>query len=240
MWFTLTLTLFLATPTPRGAPPADAAPFAGLPSAAEVTFTDYLETRKKLGQTLEVLETRTERGTTRAVLLERTGCLRGWVVLTSTAATSKTGAPGFEATEFFDRDCKNPSPLMHFARLQDALRRRDTATATRYLDNELHFPLATEGASRQTRQTRKTLTGALVINALSDPKARPPLPLCDLTHELPSCQAATTPDASGSTPWTCECTSTKRRLTYELRLLEPSLGADSRVQLTSVKERHTR
>lgn len=240
MWFTLTLTLFLATPAPKGAPPADPDPFAGLPSAAAVTFTDYLETRKNLGQTLEVLETRTEKGTTRAVLLERTGCLRGWIVLSSTAAKSKSEAPSFEATELFERDCKQPGPLMHFARLQDALSRHDTATATRYLGRDLHFPLATEGAGHPTR---KTLTGELVVSALKkalkdapkNPKAKPPLPLCDLTRESVSCTTKGSPEN-----WTCECASEKRRVTYELRQLEPTLGADSPVQVVSIKERLTR
>lgn len=236
MWFTLTLTLFLATPAPKGGPAPDTDPFAHLPSAAAVTFTDYLETRKKLGQTLEVLETRTEKDTTRAVLLERTGCLRGWIVLSSTAAKSKSEAPSFEATELFDRDCSKQGPLMHFARLQDALRRHDTATATRYLGRDLHFPLATEGAGRPTR---KTLTGELVAAALKEapknPKAKPPLPLCDLTRESVSCTAKSSPEA-----WTCECASEKRRATYELRQLEPTLGADSPIQVVSVKERLTR
>lgn len=240
MWFTLTLTLFLATPAPKGAPPADTDPFGHLPSAAAVTFTDYLETRRKLGQTLEVLETRTEKDTTRAVLLERTGCLRGWIVLSSTAAKSKSEAPSFEATELFDRDCKQPGPLTHFARLQDALRRHDDVIATRYLGTDLHFPLATEGAGRPTR---KTLTGELVAGALREAvknapknaKAKPPLPLCDLTRESVSCTARTSPEA-----WTCECASEKRRVTYELRRLEPTLGADSPVQVVSVKERLAR
>lgn len=236
MWFTLTLTLFLATPAPKGGPPADADPFAHLPSAAAVTFTDYLETRRKLGQTLEVLEARTEKDTTRAVLLERTGCLRGWIVLSSTAAKSKSEAPSFEATELFDRDCKRPGPLMHFARLQDALRRHDNASATRYLGSDLHFPLATEGAGRPTR---KTLTGELVATALrdglKDPKAKPPLPLCDLTREAASCTAQASAEA-----WTCECASEKRRVTYELRQLEPTLGADSPLQVVSIKERLAR
>lgn len=236
MWFTLTLTLFLATPTPKGAPTADTAPFAGLPSAAAVTFSDYLETRRKLGQTLEVLETRTEKDTTRAVLLERTGCLRGWIVLSSTAAKSKSEAPSFEATELFERDCKQPGPLMHFARLQDALRRRDTTVTARYLGTDLHFPLATEGAGRPTR---KTLTGELVASALKgaqkDPKARPPLPLCDLTRETASCKAQASAEA-----WTCECVSPGRRVSYELRQLEPTLGADSPLQVVSIKERLAR
>lgn len=229
MWFTLTLTLFLATPAPKGAPPADTAPFAGLPSAAAVTFTDYLETRRKLGQILEVLETLVEKDTTRAVLLERTGCLRGWIVLSSTAAKSSSEAPGFEATELFDRDCKQPGPLMHFARLQDALRRRDAALAARYLGTDLHFPLATEGASRPTR---KTLTGDAVASALKDPRAKAPLPLCELTRETVSCTTK-----AGSEAWTCECVSSRRRVTYELRSLEPALGVESPVQVVSIKER---
>lgn len=237
MGLLLTLALFFATPTPKGAPPADTDPFAHLPSAAAVTFTDYLETRRKLGQTLEVLETKTENSTTRAVLLERTGCLRGWIVLSATAARSKSEAPSFEAIELFDRDCKAPGPMMHFARLQDALRRRDAATATRYLGTDLHFPLAIEGQ----KMTRRTLTGDAVVTALKDPKAKPPLPLCDLTRELASCVARNAPDASGSTPWTCECSSSKRRVIYEMRQLEPTLGApDSPIQVVSVKERLTR
>ena len=227
MWIALTLTLFLTAPK---APE----PFSGLSSAARAMFTDYLETRAKLGRTFEVVAEANERGQSRAVLLDRTGCVRGWVVLTSVAP--KKGAeqaPSFEAVEYVGLDCKKPSPIAHFARIQDALGRRDAALAKAYFAPELHLPVATEGRGRPTR---RTLTGDDVVAALKDPKAKT-LPICVLTSEVPSCTRADGPDASGSVPIQCVCNSPSRQVTYELRELEPALGADSPIQVVSVKER---
>lgn len=230
MWFLLSLTLVLAAP--RNGPTPD--PFAGLPSAAQAAFTDYVETRQKLGQTLELLETRTLRGETRALFLEKTTCLRGWVVLSSTAPQKPTDAPTFEAREFFDQDCKAPGPMTHFARLMYGLARRDATAAATYFDKDLHLPVAVES---KNKMTRKTLTGDAISRALTDPKQKPPLPLCDLFVDTPSCTHAATADTSGTIPITCECVSAGRRLTYEMRVLEPSLGPNSRVQVVSVKDR---
>lgn len=227
MWVALAFTLFLTAPK---APE----PFSGLSSAARVMFTDYLETRAKLGRTLEVVDEANERGQSRAVLLDRTGCVRGWVVLTSRAPQKKgEQAPSFEAVEYVGLDCKKPSPIVHFARLQDALGRRDAAVAKTYFGSDLHFPVATEGRGRPTR---RTWTGDALFAALKDPKAKP-LPLCGLVDEVPSCTRADGPDASGSVLIQCVCASPRRQVIYELRELEPALGADSPIQVVSVKER---
>jgi len=218
MSLALALTLlFAAPPTPD--------PFNGLPSGPAAMFNDYLATRVKEGRKLEVAAMGDRDGTTRAVLLERTGCLRGWVILTATAPRTPGHASEFEAVERLANDCDKPTPIAHFARIHEALAHHDTASLGAYFEVDTKFPVGLESKS----STRKTWTGADVA------RKKVKLPTCDLLTATVTCTDTRTPDASGSIPNTCECTSATRKLIYELRTLTDRPGPAT-VQVTSIRE----
>ncbi len=218
MSIALALTLlFAAPPTPD--------PFAGLPSGPAAMFNDYLATRGKQDRKLEVAATGEDGGTTRAVLLDRTGCLRGWVILTATAPKTPGHASEFEAVERLANDCKKPTPMAHFARIHDAVTRKDTAALGAYFDLGTKFPI---GLAAKT-PTRKTWTGTDVA------QGKVKLPTCDLLTAAVTCTDITEPDASGSVPNTCECESATRKLVYELRTSTDRPGPPT-IQVTSIRE----
>jgi hypothetical protein len=218
MSIALALTLLFAAPSTPD-------PFAGLPSGPAAMFNDYLVTRGKQNRKLEVVAKGENGGTTRAVLLDRTGCLRGWVILTATAPKTPGHASEFEAVERLTNDCEKPTSLAHFARIHDAIAREDKVALGAYFDVDTKFPVGLEAKTA----TRKTWTGADVT------KGKVKLPTCDLLTAAVTCTDVTEPDASGSIPNTCECESATRKLVYELRTLTDRPGPPT-IQVTSIRE----
>jgi len=206
------------------APPAPD-PFVGLPSGPAAMFSDYLTTRGKEGRKLEVIAKGENGAATRVVLLDHTGCLRGWVILTATAPKTPGHASEFEAVERLTNDCNKPTALAHFARIHDAVTRKDTAALGAYFEVDTKFPVGLQAKTA----TRKTWTGADVV------KGKVLLPTCDLLTEAVTCTDVTEPDTSGSIPNTCECESTTRKLVYELRTLTDRPGPPT-IQVTSIRK----
>lgn len=221
MLLALSLTLLMSAPDP----------FAAMPTAAQAMFRDYLETRAKEKRVLEVVATGVAAGESRAVLLDRTGCLRGWVVLSSVTPAEPGLAPSFEARERLGEDCLKPRPISHFARLQHALATADRANVSSYFAPGLHFPVLRTDTGKPSR---KTWTGEDVMRSLGR-KYRPALPLCDLLQDEVVCSTSAPDEKTGPSGFECACKSRSRTLTYEFRPADPTLGEASPVQVISVR-----